>query len=370
MRVLLAGDWHSDLHEDEMARSLRRLGHEVSEFKWHTYFTVREGQLRGIRRRVRSLLLRAQNKYLIGPRMRAINQDFVANVLAFRPNLVFVYRGTHIAASTLAKVRQALPECLLVGYNNDDPFSPTQPRYYWRHFMRAIPMYDLMLAYRERNLAEYRAAGAQHVELLRSWYVPGRNHPIDLTAVDRERFDCDVVFVGHYEPDGRVEYLEEIVRRGYRVRLFGPTKYWERPLSESPVLASLTPVRMVWGEDYNRALCGAKIALCFLSKLNRDTYTRRCFEIPAAGTLMLSEYTDDLADLYREGEEVDFFRTKAELIDKIESYMRHDDRRAAVAQAGHLKVQSAGHDIDSRMRMMLKWVAGLAEEKGRHGARD
>ena len=46
----------------------------------------------------------------------------------------------------------------------------------------------------------------------------------------------------------------------------------------------------------------------FFSRLNRDTYTRRCFEIPAAGTLMLCDYSDHAATLFAPGREADFFR--------------------------------------------------------------
>lgn len=357
MRVLVAGDWHSDLHEQEVLRALCRLGHDVGEFKWHGYFTPERNAGAWLAR----ILKRAQNKYLMGPLLRRINQDFVAKALEYKPDVVFVYRGTHIRASALAAIRAALPHCVLVGYNNDDPFSPTQPKYYWRHFLAAIPHYDLMLAYRTANLDDFRAAGARRVELLRSWYVPDRNHPMDLLPAEADRFACDVVFVGHYEADQRREYLEEIARQGFKVRLFGPAKYWAKPLSESQELHALAPVSMVWGADYNRALCGAKVALCFLSKLNRDTYTRRCFEIPATRTLMLSEYSDDLASLYEEGVEVDFFRNKEEMIRKIRLYLADEKLRGSVAQAGFQKVRAAGHDIDSRMKLVVDWVAKINE---------
>jgi spore maturation protein CgeB len=352
MRILVAGDWHSDLHEQEVLRSLTRLGHTVGEFKWHHYFSFNSDESTSLR----ALFKRAQNKYVAGPAVKQINSDFIVQALQFRPDVVFVYRGTHIGAKALQAVKSAMPRCVLVGYNNDDPFSPSQPKYLWRHFMAAIPHYDLMLAYRHANFDALRSAGAKNVELLRSWYVADRNFPVELSNDDKSKFLTDVVFVGHYEADQRLDFLEEIVRQGYSLRIFGPTKYWMQPLLGSTVLGHLAPTKMVWGADYNKALCGAKVALCFLSKLNRDTYTRRCFEIPATKTLMLSEYSEDLAGLYAEGVEASYFRSKDDLLSNIKHYVNDDLDRNCVAQAGYNKVISSGHDIDSRMKSMLAWV--------------
>ncbi|MDD0815393.1 glycosyltransferase [Curvibacter sp. HBC28] len=352
MKVLIAGDWHSDLHEQEVMLALRRLGHEVAGFKWHHYYA-------GTGTGWRSVWLRAQNKYVMGPTLWRINRDFVRQALAERPDMIFVYRGTHITAQSLQRVRQALPACVLVGYNNDDPFAPTQPKPLWRHFLAATAHYDLMLAYRHANLADFRAAGAKRVELMRSWYVPQRNHPVSLNEAQNLEYETDVVFIGHFEPDQRLKHLEEIVRQGVRLRLFGPDKYWSGPLARSATLKPFAPTRLVWGEDYNRALCGAKIALCFLSKLNRDTYTRRCFEIPATGTLMLSEYSDDLASIFQEGSEVEFFRDLDEMMHKIKLYLSDAPRRERVAAAGRARVVQDGHDIDSRMGALLKTIEGI-----------
>lgn len=350
MRVLVVGDWHSDLHETEVCKSLRRLGHDALEFKWFQYFAFDADRPRSFG----ALLKRLQNKYVVGPLVAKINRDFLTQVRHQKPDLIFVYRGTHLMASTLQSIRNELPDCKLVGYNNDDPFSPTQPWYLWRHFMASIPVYDLMLAYRHANLEDFKRAGARKVDLMRSWYVPDRSFPVQLSEDDRKQYECDVVFIGHYEPDQRLEYLEAIVRKGYRLRLFGPTKYWQKPLEQSPVLSHLAPTRMVWGEDYNKALCGAKIALCFFSKLNRDTYTRRCFEIPATQTLMLSEYSEDLASLYARGHEADYFDSKEQMLDRIELYNSDLSLQKRVALNGYLKVISSGHDIDSRIFRMLK----------------
>jgi spore maturation protein CgeB len=279
-----------------------------------------------------------------------------------RPSILFVYRGTHITRRALQAIKAASPSTVLIGYNNDDPFGPGQPAYLWRHFLRALPSYDLVLAYRPRNVDEFLNAGARRVELLRSWYVPERHHPLTLSTADQSLYGSDVVFVGHYEPDGRLEMLEALAQAGLSVRIFGPGKgfkgfEWDSVLANSPTsLKRLVPIRLVWNEEYVKALCGSKIALCFLSKLNRDTYTRRCFEIPATKTLMLSEYSDDLATLFAEGSEAEFFRSIDQIVNKAKYYVEHPDRRLDVAAAGFRRVVADGHDVQSRMQQVLQWA--------------
>lgn len=354
MNILVAGDWHSELHEEAVYQALRKLGHHVGRFSWHDYFRPQGGDARAWG--PGTLYRRVQNKLIAGPAVTALNRDFLRAVKDHKADLVFVYRGTHLTAATLARLKQDRPSTVLVGYNNDDPFSDGHPSRLWRHFIPAISIYDLVLAYRHRNLDDYSRHGARQVRLLRSWYTPERNHPARLNAEERDRFGCDVVFVGHYENDGRMRLLERVVRAGLDLKLFGPGYDWDPVIRRSAVLRHLAPVRLVWGRDYNRALCGAKVGLCFLSKLNRDTYTRRCFEIPASGTLLLSEYTDDLATLFREGAEADFFRSDDELIAKLHRYVQDDGLRERVAAAGHRRVVADRHDIVSRMQDVLDWV--------------
>lgn len=357
MNILLVGDWHSKVHEEPACQAFSSLGHQVFRFAWHTYFSGQD------RARLSALWRRFQNKFLLGPQVRRLNAHLVAEAARLRPDLVFIYRGTHILPATIRLLHKRLPGVVIVGYNNDDPFSPAQPRWLWRHFLGCLPEYDAALAYRHHNLEEFSRRGARRVYLLRSWFVPEFNHPVRLTPEEEARFSTEVVFVGHFENDGRLQLLEEVVKQGIQLRLFGPFG-WDNAIRQSPWLDRLGPVRPVWGEDYNKALCGARVALCFFSRLNRDTYTRRCFEIPATGTLMLSEYSEDLATMFAEGQDADYFRSAAELLAKLQLYLGDDARRAKVAAAGMRRVHADGHDVRSRMRNLLHWLIseGLLKE--------
>lgn len=354
MKILVVGSWHSELHEEPVYQALKTLGHDTSRFSWVEYFNVNNSHflLSSIVKNYKKF----QNKYKIGPLLQKINFDLVKCVKQNRPDLIFFYRGTHVFSETLREIKDMYPSTFLIGYNNDDPFSKDHHWGLWRHFLKSIRYYDMVLAYRPHNLDELRKSGAKEVSLLRSWFVPTRNYPVKLSAEEHARFDCDVLFAGHYEPDGRLKILEETVRQGFKLRLFGPGYDWDPVIRNSKWLKHLMPVQLVWGEDYNKAICGAKIALCFLSKMNRDTYTRRCFEIPASGTFMLSEYTSDLAEMFKEGVEAEFFRSKEELIQKIQYYTENEAARNAIAEAGYKRVITDGHDVVSRMSYVIHLV--------------
>jgi spore maturation protein CgeB len=86
-------------------------------------------------------------------------------------------------------------------------------------------------------------------------------------------------------------------------------------------------------------------------------------------TFMLSQYTDDLASLFREGDEAEFFRSKEELLDKIKYYLKHDHIRRAVADAGYRRLLRDGHDVVSRAREFVNVIeAAKHSSNGGSGA--
>jgi hypothetical protein len=343
--------------EQAAAEALASLGCRVTRFSWtEDFYEWRPGV---VEPQPRSFLLRAQNRIVAGPAVRRMNERLLRTAADLRPDVILFYNPTHVLARTIRRLHELLPGTKLAQYANDNPFG--MRRHYWRHFRRALRDFDVHFAFRHSNIRDYRAAGAPEVHLLRGYYMPDQVYREE-PEPGEERFRSDVVFAGHYEPDGRLEALDRIARAGWKVNLFGGA--WGRALplvpADSPLRAHF-PVVPVIGADYRKALSGAAIALCFLSKLNTDTYTLRNFEIPATGTLMLSEYTDDLASMFEEGVEADYFRSHDELLDKVMYYMNNSAVRERVAQRGHERLLRDGHDVRSRMRSFLGpvWPASL-----------
>jgi spore maturation protein CgeB len=340
VKILLAGAYRYFWYEEVCAQALEKLGHEVIRYGWNRFF---KGKLGAI-----------EEKWPLGPIVAWLNWDIVARARAYHPDVIFLWRATLIWPRTVRALKRKTG-ALLVSYNNDDPFGPTRHQPLWRYFIPSIPEYDIHFVYRRINLEEYRAAGARHVELLLPYYIPQLHKPMVLTPDDAERYACDAVFVGHYEDDGRVDYLRALVGSGLHVRLFGG-KYWSRTIL-GDLAAYFGPVSPAFGEGYVKALTGAKLCLAFLSHLNRDTYSRRSFEIPACECLMLSERSDDLTRLYAAGEEAVFFTSPTDLVEQAQALLSDDNRRKQIAKAGRERCVGDGHDVVNRMRQVCRVVA-------------
>ena len=167
------------------------------------------------------------------------------------------------------------------------------------------------------------------------------------------------MFVGHYEPDGRVETLNYLARQGVPVRLYG--SLWERA-SLDPALRQ-SPIGAAYGEDYVRLIAGAKLALVFLSGRNRDVYTRRCFEIPACGAAMVAPRTKELQAMYREGEEAVYFDSKEELLAKVRWLLDDDEARNRIAKAGRERCLQDGHSNVHRGAQIIEALKGRGRLK-------
>lgn len=134
---------------------------------------------------------------------------------------------------------------------------------------------------------------------------------------------------------------------------------WAREVKRSPDLRPLWRAPGVWGVDYAKAMGCASIGLSLLSRLAPDRHTTRTFEIPACGTFLLAERTEEHQELFEEGREAEFFGDLDELQDKIRYYLAHPDERKRIAAAGRERCLRGGYSYHDRMRGLLQKVADL-----------
>lgn len=346
MKILLAGNWVWPIYEKSCAEALESLGANIVPFAWHHFFQGKIGKFQN-----------CLPSY--GPSTSKLNRELLQAVEQHRPDVLWVWRGTHVLPGTLKTIKKRFGT-KLVSYNNDDPFGPKahgnvpwHHHFLWRLYIKTLPYFDYNFFYRQINIQEAELVGAKNNFLLMPYFVPSMHRPVELSDEDKKKYECDVVFVGHYEADGRVDCLRALVDAGVHVKLYGGG-YWNRDvLGDLADYFGDTPPAQ--GEEYCKALCGAKMCLAFLSKINRDTYTRRCFEIPACGKLVISEKTNDLVRIFKENKEYVFFSDKNELVQKVLFYLNNEPAISEIANFGMIKVNN-NYSVKNIMNKFLNTI--------------
>ena len=294
--------------------------------------------------KIRTIIKRVENKFSFGIDVIVLNHKLKMLVSEVKPDLVFLYSPRNVWPETVEWMK--LQGAIVMLYNNDDPFSVYYPNYFWRLFVKNIPYADITWGYRFSNLEAYKKAGAKEVKLLRAYYREKYNFYDKAPTV--KEYVPKVVFLGHYEADEREDYITYATENGIEIGISAHA--YEQYSRKNKNLVKLE----LAGTEYNAELNAAQIALVFLSSINHDTYTRRCFEIPATKTMMLSVYTDDLANMYEEDKEIVFFRTKEELVEKLRYYLNNEDAREQIALAGYNRVLKDGHEAKDRVKQIME----------------
>jgi spore maturation protein CgeB len=282
---------------------------------------------------------------VLPPHRKRHGEALVAAVKCERPELVIVLKGVHIGPADVLAMRAAGAFVTII--NHDDFFSLNATNISAQQ-RAALPHYDYVFVTREVNVQEVAPLNPR-VEFFPFAYHPKIHRPVAIPP----QFESDVVFVGTWEAE-RCALLEQLVERiPARYAIWG--SLWSN-VSRRSALRPYIVGRDALEDDQCRALGGAKVALAFLRKKNRDDYTQRTFEIPACGGLLLAERTPRHLSFYREGIEAEFFdpNRPRELNEKVRMLLSEPAHRQAVRAAGMQALARQHHTYRDRLLRLLE----------------
>jgi hypothetical protein len=265
----------------------------------------------------------------------------------FRPDLIWAEKQEFLHLETLGELRRL--GARLVHFTPDPYF--TLP---WKRtpvMDVALGAFDAVVYCKSYEKAEYERLDRPLIYMPLG-YCDEVHRPL---PSDDPRWACSIGFLGGWEPR-RERLLRALLDGGVEVKVWGG--YWDfladgrwtprrhlilnqlaggEPFSfhRDERLARAWCGGEVYDDDYARALTGAKIGLGFLRKVCPDQHTTRTFEIPACGSFLLADRTDEHREFFREGEEAEFFGSPEELVDKASFYRRSEAARETIARRGY-----------------------------------
>jgi hypothetical protein len=337
-RILFVGDLTPYLTTVARRDALLELGFEVDSIDQMPYI-----------RSPRPLVSALTYRTLLTPGVFALNREILTRAERFRPDVVWLEKGTFVFPRTFRRLRRD-PRTLLVYHNTDDwRLRGGVHRLHWRFLRRTLADYDLHVTSNLWNVEEFRRAGFPRVAHMELAANPAVRDPGALDPAERERLGGPVGFIGHWEPVTERRILH-LVRGGVPVKVYGGG--WEAAAA-GPELKGVAQYRLVVGDEYARTIVSFDVNLGIVSKWNRNHTASRTFQIPALGAFLLHERNELVAKYFREGEEAEFFDSDDELLEKCRHYLAHPDERRRVAEAGRRRVFESGYFELDRVREIL-----------------
>lgn len=129
----------------------------------------------------------------------------------------------------------------------------------------------------------------------------------------------------------------------------------------SEALKKCIITRNLLGDVLSDTIYKSKIIL----NISRDSWfsiesgvTVRHHQILAHGGFLLTEYCEELDDVYTMGKDLETYKTIEELEDKIQFYLKHDDAREKIAKQGH-ETFLKRHTTDIRAKEILTILGNI-----------
>ena len=180
-------------------------------------------------------------------------------------------------------------------------------------------------------------------------WPPALHHPVVLTDAERARYGATLSLVG-----SRYPYRERFVRQlsGYPLRLWGAG--W--PRARDPEVRAMVAGGHVGGRDKLCVYSGSTLSLNQHHPLNDIVGVNlRTFELAAAGAPQVVDEKDDLATLFKPGEEVITYRDVAELRRQLDHHLARPEEARAIGDNARRRAL-AQHTLRHRIEEILSVV--------------
>ncbi len=218
---------------------------------------------------------------------------------------------------------------------------------------------DIFFTMSEGLVDEFRELNP-NVYWLSQAYEPSFFQVKEINSKDVKKYSTDVTFAGNlgskpqYLP--RREYLQTIIDKGIHLKWWGPRM--PRKFSTIPLilgkLGRSYGGKFVWGEVHAKIAKLSKIYLGFDSQPHvRKSMSERLYIAVGCGAFYMCRYVDGIEDILEPDKEIVTFKSEAEMIDKIKYYLKNDDLRGRIAEAGRRRVLRE-HTYEIRVRQMLE----------------
>jgi spore maturation protein CgeB len=244
----------------------------------------------------------------------------VEQIKRYYPDIVFIFSMKYLDSETVYAIREAVPDAIFVG-RDEDPFPEKNP-----DRLAIAQQTDIVITTSAGTfLQTYKDRGVPRCAFIPNMCDPDIQHQYGA----EERWCADIIFTGkpeHTRLDRNNERYNLVLKLSQvsNARIYGAFG-----------------IPRVEGIDYFRAISGAKIGLSInIANDVRLYHSDRFINYVSCGTFTLARRVPDTDLLFKDGIHLKYFDTADEFFDLADWYLKHDQEREKIANAGMERAHS------------------------------
>lgn len=268
-------------------------------------------------------------KYKLDINITQPEEQLLYQIMYHEPDIIYIHEIWLLPDEFIAKIKFLKPNIQIIGWN-------CAPASF--HTLHNLKYVDRIYTCGKPVLNKLLDNG------IISEYIPHMFDNRVLNKIDtKENKKYDVTFVGSLtkgssEEGGygdRIELLQFLIEKGIKVSIFGYTN--------DEVLKKYCN-DAIFGIDMLRVFAQSKIVINqHILRDKSNSGNIRMFEATGVGSLLLTDYKEDLNDKFLIDKEVVTYDSYNEACEKILYYLEHDEQRELIAKRGQIRTLKDYH---------------------------
>lgn len=336
VKVLISGTWSKGGLETSFAESFERMGNKVYFFDEQKVY---KNQLSFLKNRITNRIFHHFFAYFL-------QKELLKKAISEKPELILIFKGFYFSPKFLKKLKDKLPDAILFNWNPDNPFNTWHHGNSSRWIRNSIPLYDSYFMWGKFLGKPILKAGAKRFEYLPCGYDADLHYPVEINDQEKKEFGSDIAFVGSWDEE-REWWLSHLLK--YDLKIWGNS--WQKANKK---LQEKWQGRAAIGEEFSKVCNASKININIIRKQNESAHNMRTFEIPACKGFVLSMRTEETTGFFEEDKEAAYFSTPEELKQKIDFYLKNENKRKEISEAGYLRLINSDYNYDDRVKIFLR----------------
>ncbi|MCK4352483.1 glycosyltransferase [candidate division WOR-3 bacterium] len=273
-----------------------------------------------------------------------MSEIFKAQVRYYQPDIIYNMAMESVTSPLLNKIRREVGSIKLVIGQSASQISDR---------MKDLSGYDLILSSLPNQVEYFKENGKPS-----EYFKLGFESQVLNKLSEREKA-YDLSFVGSFSWNHLegMKTMNDVFANFKNAVIFG---CYDNSIDRFPLLKKRITGH-AWGLDMYNIYYNSKITFNRHGTIDGNyASSMRLFEATGVGALLLTDYKDNLKDLFEIGKEVVTYKNAKEAVKKIKYYLEHEDEREKIAKAGQKRTLK-DHTYYNRMQELVDIVKKYIE---------